>query len=74
MKEEEEGVEEIGKEEGSILWAEEEEEEEEEEVFIILVDEEEEEAEVEKEAEVKPIFSRFDDDVGKYDSIVKNIL
>ena len=70
MKEEEEGVEEIGKEEGSILWAEEEEEEE----FIILVDEEEEEAEVEKEAEVKPIFSRFDDDVGKYDSIVKNVL
>ena len=56
---EEEGVEEIGKEEE----------------FIILVDEEEEEeAEVEKEAEVKPIFSRFDDDVGKYDSIVKNIL
>ena len=73
MKEEEEGVEEIGKEEGSILWVEEEEEEEEE-VFIILADEEEEEAEVEKEAEVKPIFSRFDDDVGKYDSIVKNVL
>ena len=72
---EEEGVEETGKEEGSILWVEEEEEEEdEEEEFIILVDEEEEEAEVEKEAEVKPIFSRFDDDVGKYDSIVKNFL
>ena len=52
------------------MWAEEEEEEE----FIILVDEEEEEAEVEKEAEVKPIFSRFDDDVCKYDSIVKNVL
>ena len=67
---EEEGVEEIGKEEGSILGVEEEEQEE----FIILVDEEEEEAEVEKEAEVKPIFSRFDNDVGKYDSIVKNVL